>query len=213
MELGRAFAQKGLDMGLGAIALVPGKTVGGKLFAQFRHQGVACNLGDDAGGGNREAAPVAVDNRGVGAGEIIHRQSVHQRVLRQRRQLEQGPAHGQMRGLADIVAVNFRGVRQAHADFHAGGGMEEVGKMLPLAGRQLLGVGQTCQAFRRFRLQPGAGANYRGGHYRAGQGAASGFVHAGQAAVTAFPPLAFKSQQVQLCMVFNRACLPVRSRR
>lgn len=189
----RAVAQQRLDVGLCAVALVPGKAVGGEFFTQCRHEGVAGYLGDDAGGGNRKTAAVAPDDGRGGAGEAIDRQPVHQRMLRQRRQVEQCPAHGQVGGLPDIMPVDFGGVRHTHADFHQGLGAQQVEKILPLVRGQLFGIGQFGQAARGLRLQRCAGKDYRGGDDRTGQRTAPGFIHAGQAAAAAFPELAFKS--------------------
>ncbi len=65
-----------------AIAFMLRKFVAGVLRVHFHHDAVASDFGDDARGGDAEAARVAADQGGVFDREWAHGQAVDERVIR-----------------------------------------------------------------------------------------------------------------------------------
>ena len=105
--------------------------------------------------------------------------AVHQHVLGGHAQPPDGALHGQQAGLQDVELIYFGHSGQGHVP---GQGLllDGGGQGLALPGGELFGVFQAGQ--------PAVGRQDDGGrHYGAGQGAAPGFVHAGDVLYAALP--------------------------
>jgi hypothetical protein len=73
---------------------------------QLHQQPVAVHLGQHAGGGNGEAGGVALDDGLLRAVPVDGVAAVDEQEVGAERQLLDGAAHGQQRGLADVDAVD-----------------------------------------------------------------------------------------------------------
>jgi len=153
---------------------VAGKPVAGKLGVVGAHEGVARDLGDDRGGGDRGAARVAVgerfDRRLLDPGEA---QVVGQVMVGRLGQRFQSAADGQKGCLINVDSVDFGGGGGADADGQRLGANAD-GEFLARVGREHLRVGQAVDA--------DAGRKDDGrGNDGSGQRPAAGLVDAGDA--------------------------------
>ena len=69
---------KGFEVGAGSIAFMLGETVLGVLLIEVDHDAVAGDFGEDAGGGDGEAAGISFNFVLGGAGESGYGQAVDQ---------------------------------------------------------------------------------------------------------------------------------------
>ena len=151
------------------IAFVFGKSVGRIFPVEFQHRSVPLDLGDDARGGDAEAAPVPSDERRVRAGEIRDRQAVDQGVGRSWSQGEKRLPHCPVRGPEDVPAVDLEVVEVGGGPAHLGVCGQRRVKVFPFCRRQLLRVVEA-------RKPEALRQHDRRRHDRPGPRAAPGFV-------------------------------------
>lgn len=215
--MGRAGAElrEGLEVGGGAVALVGGKAVAGMAGVQFEHPAVARDLGEDAGGGDGQARRVALDDGVVGDGETADGEAVDEGQVDPAGDGRDGAGHRQVRRAEDVQAVDLldRGLGDAVGDEGAPLRRGEACKeKLPPRGRELFRIVKALQGAIGFAFEPGAVEEDRGGDHRARQGAAAGFVDAGDTRSAGLPGLALVAEE-EAHASFRRLCLEVRPRR
>jgi len=105
---------------LGAIALVPGKSVAGVPAIQFHHQAVTGHLSHDRGTGNGEAEAVAVSYPPLRQGYLGQSQIVNEQVLGGRQELFYRQFHRQPRRPDYPVLIYDFMVGSADADGDSG---------------------------------------------------------------------------------------------
>jgi hypothetical protein len=95
------------------------QTVAGVKRGEFRHVAVAGDLGDDRGGGDGGAERVAVDDGPFLARKPGFLAAVDEAEIGLDRKARNGAAHGQERGLENIMRVDFpdRGDADGPVDF------------------------------------------------------------------------------------------------
>jgi len=81
------------EMQLGAVAFVLAETILGEARAEVTHHHVARHFCDHAGGGDRQAVTIAVDDRGLREWKGKNRQSVDENVIGRRKERGNGGAH------------------------------------------------------------------------------------------------------------------------
>jgi hypothetical protein len=91
------------------IALVSGKPVLRVDSVPFFHARVAMGFGEDGGGGDRNAAGVALDERFL-FDENIELHGVDEQIIRLDRELLQGGGHGLAAGLINVPGVDALGI-------------------------------------------------------------------------------------------------------
>ncbi len=136
-------------MQLGAVAFVLAETILGEARAEVTHHHVARHFCDHAGGGDRQAVTIAVDDRGLREWKGKNRQSVDENVIGRRKERGDGGAHR--------LVNDFHIARNVDIDFFA----------------QF-----RCKLFRivEFAVPKSLRQNDRGGDNWTGQGAAPGFI-------------------------------------
>ncbi len=157
---------------------MPGKAELRKLAIDLQHDPVARDLGDDAGGGDRERAGVALDDGIVRPWEITHGQAVDEAVIRLAGETFDRAAHREVGGAQDIQAVDFPDIRSGHRpdEIRMTG---ERGVQFFAAGRaELFGIIEARANETRWQ-------NDRCGRHRAGEWPAPGLVHTGDPAEAA----------------------------
>ena len=157
---------------------MPGKAELRILRVNLAHNAIACDLGDDAGCGDREGLAISLDDGVLGDGEIPHWQAINKAVVRGRGQSFHRAAHGEMGGTQDVEKVDFFGIRRGHRPLHGRVFGEAVKNFLAALGAQFLGVVEA-------RAGIAAWQDDGSSCHRAGQRAAAGFVHARNAAQAA----------------------------
>src|SRR5437773_11806458 len=90
----------------GWIALMLGKAITGVKLVKFAHETIASDLGEDAGGGDRIAFAITLDEGGLGVGQPADPEAIDKDVLGPGLQLVQSDVHGAPGGLADIDLVD-----------------------------------------------------------------------------------------------------------
>ena len=120
---------------------------------------------------------IAADD-GLGAAAELRRHAVavDQHDLRLLDQRLHGAAHGEIRRLQDVDAVDLLDARLGHGELHDAGGDHRLVGFLALLERQLLGIVDHAQQLARRARAVDDG---RRGIDRPGQRAAPGFVDAG----------------------------------
>ena len=166
-----------------AVALVAGKAVGRIADVELGADAVAGHLGHDAGGRNRGADGIAVDDRALREVDLAQAERVDDQVVRLLRHAPQRLGHGQLRRLQDVDAVD-------HLDLHAA----DTHRLRPI------------QDLRVERLPPGAGndlavaqaldpmafrQDHRRRHDRSRQRPPADFVDAGDTLEAGKPQLTF----------------------
>ena len=91
-----------------SVALVLAEAVLGKAGAEFAHNGVARDLGNDAGGGNGEAEAIAIDDGRLGKGKRKNGQAVDEDMVRLRAERLDSRAHSLVGGTENIDRVNLQ---------------------------------------------------------------------------------------------------------
>jgi len=71
---------EGAEVAWGSVTHVTGEAVGGEAGVEGGDEGIAVDLGDDAGGGDGEREGVAVDKAGLGAG-VVEAHGVNQEMV------------------------------------------------------------------------------------------------------------------------------------
>ena len=173
MERGGAEASESGEVFTGAVALVAGESVAGKLAVELDQQAVAIDLGDDTGGGDGEAGGVAVDDGLLGTGPVDGVATVDEEEVGAEGELFNGLAHGEERGLADVDAVDGRCIHRSNGP---GDGFEANLRLelIALIFREQFRVGQATEAAT-------LGKDDCCGDYWAEEGTAAYFVEAGDA--------------------------------
>jgi len=187
---------EGVAVFAGAVAFVACEAVVGVGFVQFPHEVVAGLLGDDAGGGDGEAAAVAFDHGLVSTGEAFDRESVDEREFGEVGQGLQGFSHGEVGGVEDVDAVDFPVVDDSDTNQDVRKGLEGVEEFQSSRRRQEFGVGDIAESpgdppF----LNEGVGEHDRRGHHGTGKGAAAGLVDPGHTKNAALESGAFGPEQ------------------
>lgn len=144
MQRRHAVRFQGRAVRLGAIALMPGKTVFGIIAVEVAHEPVARDLGDDGSGGDGETARVAVNERllpdRAQSGDRVR--AVDKDHFRRRAQTRHGEGHGEKRGLEDIDIVDHPCAD--HADAEAETSVEDARKeTLARLRRELFRISNT----------------------------------------------------------------------
>lgn len=153
----------------GGIALVAGEAVGGIDPVIGAQQPVAKHLGDDGGGGNRQAASVPLHQRFAVLVQAGNGQTIHQNAVGGGVERVEGEAHGPVRGPQDIDPVDLLGLDDA--DTHGQRFPSDPGLgLFAGGGGEFLGVGDAG------RIEVGR-KNDGGGDDRAGEGPAARLVH------------------------------------
>ncbi|MEY5026608.1 MAG: hypothetical protein RLZZ244_2136 [Verrucomicrobiota bacterium] len=163
-----------LEVEGGAVAFVLSEGVLGIGGVQFLHSIIARDLGEDACGGDAEAEGVPTDEGGLGDGEGVDGKSVDEGVVGGGGEAEDGAAHALVGGAEDVEAVDFLGVDFDDAGEDLGEGAEFCEDFLPGFRGELFGVGE-------FGVGEILGEDHRGDKKRAGEGAPSGLIDAGDA--------------------------------
>ena len=136
------------------------------------HARVAMSFGEDRGGGDRNAARVALDERLL-FDRNIQLHGVDEQIIRLDRELFESGSHGLAAGLIDIPGVDALGI-----DFRNGPGegvfVNACGKFGAAFRRKFLRIVEADNAALRIE-------NYRGGDHRAEERAAAGFIDTGDA--------------------------------
>jgi len=96
------------DIGLPAITRI--------AVCQTMHNPIARDLGDNGGGGDREAQPVAFDDSLHRASERRSNGAIHKRSVRAHPENRDRAGHRQQRRAQNVEAVNFNCARRANAD-------------------------------------------------------------------------------------------------
>src|SRR4029077_1060453 len=140
---GAVLAQGGEVVG-SAVPLVGGETVGRVDGIPVAEHAVALDFGEDGGGGNGCGESVAVNDGALGKG-AVEADRVNQQIIRGRRELENGIAHGDTRGLIDVDLIDARGV---HGGDRPGDGVltNALGENFAALSGQELGVAQPADA-------------------------------------------------------------------
>ena len=163
-------------MGGGAVALVLGELIVGEDGVECKHEAVALDFGDDASGGDGKAEAVAADDGLLGPGEILDGESVDEDHVRGRgAEGGDGAAHGEVGGAEDIELVDFAGAGLAGGEAHVGVVGEGFVEVFALGAAEFFGVVEEGEV-EVFGQEDG------GGEHGTGEGAAAGFVDAGDEA-------------------------------
>jgi len=163
-----------------AITFVAFEAVCGILAREGIHDAVARHFGDDGGGGDAEAGAVAADDFFLQDGEFWNEGAVHEDVIGREDQTADGGAHGVMGGAEDVEGVNHGVV--SGADGNGEGavvGADQGIEFFAFGGGELFGVEDACSpavAVIGGKINCATGG---GGDDGAGQGAAAGFIYAG----------------------------------
>ena len=156
------------------IALVAVETVLRVAQMQFEHAPVAHDFRQDRCGHDRRFDRVAADDRLGRAGQAGRQAvAVDARAVGGRRQARQRAAHAGERGLQDVQGVDFVGFHEFDPPCQRAFDDQRIQRLAPGFG-ELLGVVQAVD--RAVRIE-----DHRRHRHRAGQRAAAGFVHAGDA--------------------------------
>ena len=107
MDRTRPMKAKTFEVQRGAVALVLRKAVLGEFAVEVEHDSIACDLCNHAGGGDREAEPVASDQCRLLDGEMSNGKSVDQYVIRFRSELRSRCSHCFVRRAEDVQFVDF----------------------------------------------------------------------------------------------------------
>jgi len=169
---------EGFEVGAGAVAFVAGEAVLGIGLVQFGHDAVAGDFGEDAGGGDGEAAGVAFDLILSGAGEAGDGQAVDEGEVGKGREGIERPGHGEVGGAEDIEAVDLLRFDDGDGGEEFRGGVEEIEELTAFGGGEFLGVVEVQQSGRRV-VQQVRGEEDSGGDDGSGEGAAAGFIDPG----------------------------------
>ena len=78
-----------------------------ELAVDFLHDVVAGDLGDDAGGGDRERNRIALHDAIVRVEKLAERQAVDEAVVGRFAEVFDCAAHGEVGGLEDVDSVDF----------------------------------------------------------------------------------------------------------
>ena len=161
-------------MQLGAVAFVLAETIVGKACAEVTHHLVARHLGDHAGGGDRQAVTIAVDDRGLWEWKRKDRQSVDKDVIGRGKERGAGGAHRFVRRPQNVDSIDLEVID--HAD-----------RPNDLGIARKIDINFFAQfrykLFRivEFAMPKSLGQNDCGGDDRAGQGTATGLIDASDA--------------------------------
>jgi hypothetical protein len=150
VERGGAVLAEGAEVDRGAVAFVGGKAVVGVPVVEARDEGVAVNLGEDAGGGDGERERIAVDEASLRAG-MVETHCVDEKVIGRDGELADGGEHGKAGGLVDVDAVDGGGVYFGNREAD-GKRADDGDEALAVLGCELLGVGKAgfgegCEGF------------------------------------------------------------------
>jgi len=163
---------KGCQVLGGGVALVLGQAILRVDDVPFFHAGVAVGFGEDRRGGDGDAAGVAVDE-GLLLDEDVELHGVEEEIVGSDGEQLEGGGHGLAAGLVDIPSIDALGV-----DFGNGPGdgvfADARGQLGATIGREFFGVVEADDAALGIE-------DYGSGDYRAEEGAAAGFVEAGDA--------------------------------
>ncbi len=107
-----------------------------------RHDPIACHLCNDACSGDAATLRVSLNDRGLRHWEGFHRKSIDERVVWPDRQPTHGAAHGFVRRLQDVIAVDLIVFRNAHGPDDILAAHEFVIDLIALKSAELLRVRQ-----------------------------------------------------------------------
>jgi len=196
----RAVIPKCFKMLLCAISLVFGKAVLWEFRIQSAQQAVAGDLGDDAGGGNREGAAITLHNGKRGAWQAGHGQSVHDgEVGGRRRQCGERAGHGLMCGAENIKLIDFQHVGLPDGPGHVWRCRQQNKKTLALECGKRFRIVDSAQDARLFCDEKFPVEDQSCGDHRAGQRAAACFINARQSEDATFPRVLFEREQLSPC--------------
>src|SRR5271168_1195471 len=184
MQRAGAMLAEGGEMLSGGVALVLRQAVLRIDGVPFFHASVAMGLGEDGGGGDGNAASVAMNERFL-LDEDVELHGVKKQIVGYDGKLAQRGRHGLAAGLVDVPGVDALGV-----DFGDGPGdgvlANAWGEFGAAVGREFFGVVQADDAALGIE-------DYRGGDNWSEEGAAAGFVEAGDAHPALLAGGAFKT--------------------
>ena len=169
----------------GGIAFVLSQAILGIDGIPFLHAGIAMRFGQDGGGGDRDAAAIAFDERFL-LDEHVKLDGVEEQVIGNNGQLLERRGHSLATGLIDIPGIDPLGVDLG--DRTSEGVLANALSELRAAVRsELLGVVETHDA--------ALGIEYDGGgNHRAKQRAAAGFVEARDTSPAQFACCSFETR-------------------
>ena len=163
---------QGGEMFGGGVALVLRQAVLRVNGMPFFHSSVPMSFGEDASGGDGDAPGVAVDE-GLLFDEDVELHGIEEQIVGGNAELIEGGGHGLAAGLVDVPGVNALGV-----DFGDGPGegvfADARGEFGATIRSEFFGVVQAYNTALGIE-------NYGGGSDGAEEGAAAGFVEAGDA--------------------------------
>ena len=103
---GSKFMKSG-QVEFGAVTLVLVEAIFWKLGAEVTHHPVACDLGDDAGGGDGQTVAIAVDDGRLRKWKRKNGKTVDQNVLRRESELGERDPHRFMRRAQNIDPIDL----------------------------------------------------------------------------------------------------------
>lgn len=154
-----------------SIAFVLRKSIVGIEPVAFKHQAVAGDLGDHAGGRDAVAESVPAHERGLRDRKRMNRQAIDEHMLRHDAEGGRGTPHRLMRRAEDVDSVHFRRFQDRHSPRDVLPSHELLEDCLPLPFRQLLRVIQSRETnlFRK---------NHGSSDHRTGKRPAASFIDA-----------------------------------
>jgi len=147
--------------------------IAGIAPSQLAHDLVARHLGDDRGGGDRQAPPVAADHRPRRAGQGRRDIAVDQRGVGHDAERAHGALHRQQRGAQDVDAVDLAHAGGADADDGAAPDRQAI--FVALLGAQHLRIVDAPAQRARHVIEV---EHDRRRHHRSGERAAADLVDA-----------------------------------
>lgn len=107
---------------LRTISAVSVKAILRKFLSILLHAAIACDLGDDAGSGDRERLRIALDDALVRVGKMFHRQAIDETMVHGDLvlflQCADGSGHAMVGSAEDVERIDRRGIdldlRPAH---------------------------------------------------------------------------------------------------
>lgn len=127
--------------------------------------------------------------------QAVDGQSIHQREIGRRRDLPEGTGHGQVRRAQDVQRIDFLDGSAGDADPRVGAGREQGVKKLPARSGEFFGVVDAGEGARGFRLEKIPVEDDGGGDHGAGERAAAGLIHAGDAKGSGAPRFLLEAEQ------------------
>ena len=182
---------KCFEMLRSGVTLVIAEAVLRKLVVVFGHEAVARDFGEDAGGGDRKAFRVAIDQRRLGIERGENMRAVDERVIGTGVELKEGVIHRAEAGAKNVDGVDDFDIGDGDCVRNERRGGEEGVEAVAFFFGELLGVVQALEFSWKALVNPfGGQANY-GGYDGPGEGTPASFIRASDAGASAGETFAF----------------------